>query len=76
MVKFCLTPLSEGCLLLGESVVHLADVPQLSPSLPPESLPATMLTQLQDSDDSEAEDHVPLRRVLQKRKILSDDEDD
>ncbi|XP_063423277.1 protein timeless homolog isoform X3 [Mytilus trossulus] len=42
-----------------------------------ESFPATLYSQGPlDSDDSEEDDHVPLRRVLQKKNIIESDEED
>ncbi|XP_022340668.2 protein timeless homolog [Crassostrea virginica] len=40
------------------------------------SFPATMLSQPLDSLDSDLDDHVPLRQVLHKKKIISSDEED
>lgn len=40
------------------------------------SFPATLLTQPPDDSDSDLDDHVPLRQVLHKRKIISSDEED
>lgn len=40
------------------------------------SFPATLLTQPLDDSDSDLDDHVPLRQVLHKRKIISSDEED
>ncbi|CAC5364082.1 TIMELESS [Mytilus coruscus] len=42
-----------------------------------ESFPATLYSQGPlDSDDSEEDDHVPLRRVLQKKNIIESDDED
>lgn len=43
-----------------------------------ETFPATLYTQgPPNSDDSETDDHIPLRLALKKaKKIISDDEDD
>lgn len=38
------------------------------------SFPATLMTQGIDSD-SDIDDHIPLKRILQKKRIISDDED-
>jgi len=41
----------------------------------PETFPATLYTQGPDSD-SDLDDHVPLKKAIQKRNtIVSDDED-
>jgi hypothetical protein len=39
------------------------------------SFPATLYTQGQESD-SDLDDHVPLRKVIQKRKIIESDDDE
>ncbi|XP_060554622.1 protein timeless homolog [Ruditapes philippinarum] len=45
------------------------------PSATEGSFPATLYTQGQESD-SDLDDHVPLRKVIQKRKIIESDDDE
>ncbi|KAL5009791.1 hypothetical protein ScPMuIL_012096 [Solemya velum] len=49
------------------------DIP-LAKNQQSESFPATMLTQPPGDSDSDNKDHIPLRKVLQKRKIIESDD--
>ena len=40
------------------------------------SFPATLYTQPVDDSDSDIDDHIPLRKVLQKKSIIESDEDE
>ncbi|XP_074652885.1 protein timeless homolog [Tubulanus polymorphus] len=71
------TPAAEppGTLNPDEFTLEVEGAPETQP-IASESFPATQMTQDLDSNDSDINDHMPLKRVMRRQQIESDSSDD